>query len=391
MSRAALLLLRLRTRLLQKCTQHSPTSLNSGYIHSSTLQYTRQLHTTPSVFVTGSQRKQFAEELQQKLKKDELQGSGRGRLDFDKVVVETGGGRGRRGREYQDRGRDHSQLKGQAEVKQSCRAETSTEPDVAVSELDPGLSESDFDGNKFETEVVSDTTEQASEVCLEGGPESVPVNIIGDLDSLFSDVTKPEPVVSEQEGVVETLGSEVDYNIYYNPVEGDRYVMPERALGLRDLDCSIPLHHVVQFIRDYKCFDTEVIQARPGMYVEHVIITSVHNTKHLKDTSRAFFKMCRDDYDMSMANNEKSSSGHSWKAYDIGHSLVHFFLPSHRAKFNLESFWLGQDTEVEDIEMEEERYTSDLLEGLFPDEDFSKLGRPFELIFDNKEKGNKRS
>lgn len=34
--------------------------------------------------------------------------------------------------------------------------------------------------------------------------------------------------------------------------------------------------------------------------------------------------------------------------------------------------------------MEEERYTSDLLEGLFPDEDFSKLGRPFELIFDNK-------
>lgn len=63
-----------------------------------------------------------------------------------------------------------------------------------------------------------------------------------------------------QAGVVETLGSEVDYNIYYNPVEGDRYVMPERALGLRDLDCNIPLHHVVQFIRDYKCFDTEVIQ-----------------------------------------------------------------------------------------------------------------------------------
>lgn len=202
MSRTALLLLRLRTRLLEKCTQHSPTSLNSGYIHSSTLQCTRQLHTTPSVFVTGSQRKQFAEELQQKLKKDELQGSGRGRLDFDKVVVETGGGRGRRGKEHQDRGRDHSQLKGQAEVKQSCKAETPTEPDVAVPELDLGLSESDFDqtddGNKFETEVVRDATEQASEVCLEGGPESVPVNIIGDLDSLFLDVTQPEPVVSEQ-------------------------------------------------------------------------------------------------------------------------------------------------------------------------------------------------
>ena len=34
--------------------------------------------------------------------------------------------------------------------------------------------------------------------------------------------------------------------------------------------------------------------------------------------------------------------------------------------------------------MEEARYTSDLLEGLFPDEDFSKLGRPFELTMVNK-------
>ena len=139
--------------------------------------------------------------------------------------------------------------------------------------------------------------------------------------------------------MVETLGSEVDYNIYYNPVEGERYVMPEQALGLRDLDCDIPLDHAIQFVREYKCFDTEVIQvsdfkrrkktlflllncrfiislpmhifnaghllvlhilfipevvpsqARPGMYVEHVIIASVHNTKHLKDTSRAFYKM----------------------------------------------------------------------------------------------------
>ena len=40
-------------------------------------------------------------------------------------------------------------------------------------------------------------------------------------------------------------------------------------------------------------FIPEVVpsQARPGMYVEHVIIASVHNTKHLKDTSRAFYKM----------------------------------------------------------------------------------------------------
>ena len=112
--------------------------------------------------------------------------------------------------------------------------------------------------------------------------------------------------------------------------------MPEQALGLRDLDCDIPLDHAIQFVREYKCFDTEVIQvsdlrrrftvlclvnfpmhifkaghlyllasyklfipeaevvrfqARPGMYVEHVIIASVHNTKHLKDTSRAFYKM----------------------------------------------------------------------------------------------------
>ena len=59
---------------------------------------------------------------------------------------------------------------------------------------------------------------------------------------------------------MESLGSEVDYNIYYNTVEGDRYVMEEKALGLRDLNSAIPLDHVVQFVRDYKCFDTEVIQ-----------------------------------------------------------------------------------------------------------------------------------
>ena len=65
-----------------------------------------------------------------------------------------------------------------------------------------------------------------------------------------------------QEGVVETLGSEVDYNIYYNPVEGARHVMPETPLRLRDLSRGIPLDHVIQFVRDYKCFDTEVIQVQ---------------------------------------------------------------------------------------------------------------------------------
>ena len=59
---------------------------------------------------------------------------------------------------------------------------------------------------------------------------------------------------------MESLGSEVDYNIYYNTVEGDRHAMEEKALGLRDLNSGIPLDHVVQFVRDYKCFDTEVIQ-----------------------------------------------------------------------------------------------------------------------------------
>ena len=59
---------------------------------------------------------------------------------------------------------------------------------------------------------------------------------------------------------MESLGSEVDYNIYYNTVEGDRHVMAEKALGLRDLNSGIPLDHVVQFVRDFKCFDTEVIQ-----------------------------------------------------------------------------------------------------------------------------------
>ena len=43
-----------------------------------------------------------------------------------------------------------------------------------------------------------------------------------------------------------------------------------------------------------------------------------------------------------------------------------------------------QDAEYEDPEQEEERYTSDLLEGLFPDEDFTRLGKPFELIRDSR-------
>merc|ERR1719204_314010 len=151
---------------------------------------------------------------------------------------------------------------------------------------------------------------------------------MGDLESLFTGISPPEPVVAEQEGVVETLGSAVDYNVYYNSVEGERTVMPERALGLRELNRTIPLHHIIQFIRDFKSFDTEVIQAKEGMYVDHVVITSVHNTKHLKDASRSFFKMCRDDYDMTMSNNEKSNTGQAWKAFDLGHCVLHFFLPS---------------------------------------------------------------
>ena len=41
-------------------------------------------------------------------------------------------------------------------------------------------------------------------------------------------------------------------------------------------------------------------------------------------------------------HNEKSNAGQSWKAYDVGHSMVHFFLPVQRARLNLESLWLGQ-------------------------------------------------
>ena len=52
---------------------------------------------------------------------------------------------------------------------------------------------------------------------------------------------------------------------------------------------------------------------------------------------------CKEDYAMSLStHNEKSNAGQSWKAYDIGHSTVHFLLPVQRARLNLESFWLGQ-------------------------------------------------
>ena len=196
MSRSALLLVRLRTRLLEKCTQHVPTSLSSGLLHTST---SRQLHTTPSVFVTGPQRKQFAEELQKKLKKDDLMGSGKGKLEFDKVLVETDGEREKRKREYSDRSRDH--LEEQAEQAQSSGVETTSEQHEVVPEVDLSL-ESDSDntdiGNPFEAEAVRDMPELASEDPPVESSENVPVNIMGDLESLFSDITPPEPVVSEQ-------------------------------------------------------------------------------------------------------------------------------------------------------------------------------------------------
>ena len=196
MSRSALLLVRLRTRLLEKCTQHVPKSLSSGLLHTST---SRQLHTTPSVFVSGAQRKQFAEELQQKLKKDDLLGSGKGKLDFEKVLVETGGERERRKRDYPDNSRDN--LEEQVEQTESSGVETTSEQHEVISEveLSPELDSNNFDiGNHFDAEVVRDMPEFASEDLPEESSENVPVNIMGDLESLFSDITPPEPVVSEQ-------------------------------------------------------------------------------------------------------------------------------------------------------------------------------------------------
>ena len=45
---------------------------------------------------------------------------------------------------------------------------------------------------------------------------------------------------------------------------------------------------------------------------------------------------------MDMGVNEKSNAGFSWVVYDLSHSYIHFFLPSERARINIDSFYLGQ-------------------------------------------------
>ena len=168
------------------------------HLASSTSLASRLLHTTPAVFkVSGTQRKRFAEELQQQMKRDELLGSGKGKLDFDKVPME----------EQDVRSRDQGPVEEEQGVRSRDKGAVDEEEDLseplelsALAELD--LSESDLSHSESEAQAHTDSEAQAhtesADISVEAHSDGVPVNIMGDLESLFSDVATPEPVVPEQ-------------------------------------------------------------------------------------------------------------------------------------------------------------------------------------------------
>eukprot|EP00116_Pleurobrachia_bachei_P002830 sb/3463092/ len=204
-------------------------------------------------------------------------------------------------------------------------------------------------------------------------------NIIGDLDSLFGpDIPQPEPVVQKEVGLIESREA-ADYNIYYTERTGERVIMEDVPLSKYSPGDPAPLDHIARFLRDSKCFDSEIIEVSNKHRADHVIVASVHNTRHMRDTALTFSKMMTRDYEMDAT---RRSIGSTWSSFELGHCIVHFMLPVERARVNLESFWLGQDEEVVVVD-EEKSYIDGLLEGIFPDEDFSKLATPFELVRDD--------
>lgn len=365
----------------------------------------RSFHTSTTLLIRGWQRKQFTEEMNRNVGKEVVERrKDRDRMEFDKIPFEE-----KEEIEINESLVNHEyipsldaskleQFSENFDDTHSSRLRVSDKINTksALNRTDTVDTEArgaDFtvaEPKSSDVKAASGDLREESPVDASSVPvdeSSVPFNIVGDLDSLFAELPQPsEEVVQEQTDVVESV-SDADYMVYQTPWQGERYMVPEEPLSRWHLGTPIPLDHIVHFLRDLKCFDNEIIEVQPGSAVQQVIVTSVHNNRHLKDAARTFYRMCKDDYSMDMGVNEKSNAGFSWVVYDLSHSYIHFFLPSERDRINIDSFYLGQDVQLN--EYSEESYTADLLEGLFPDEDFSKLGKPFELVHDQKERGRK--
>ena len=127
------------------------------------------------------------------MKRDELLGSGKGKLDFDKVPMEEQDVRSRdEGPAEEEQGvrsRDEGAVEEEEELSEPLELS-------ALAELD--LSESDLSHSESESQAHTESDQSHSESEVQAHTDGVPVNIMGDLESLFSDIATPEPVVPEQ-------------------------------------------------------------------------------------------------------------------------------------------------------------------------------------------------
>ena len=68
----------------------------------------------------------------------------------------------------------------------------------------------------------------------------------------------------------------VDYNVYITPWQGLRNIYPELPLdNMMEGFKGIPLNHIVQFIRDTSCFDTEIIEVRFVMTILVIVLSCI--------------------------------------------------------------------------------------------------------------------
>ena len=172
------LLLRLRARLLSRCTQWTPYL----EVRESTLLPNRALHTTAvSLKVSGEQRKRFAEELQKQLSKDKLQGTGRGKIQFDRELLEDSESSIKPARSEPQL----SGLKPQSDEHPSVTMETVHDHDAPQQHV----SEQPTEWSREQDTREQDTRDQQ---------DNIPSNVVGDLESLFSVASPPDPVIDEQ-------------------------------------------------------------------------------------------------------------------------------------------------------------------------------------------------
>jgi len=223
------------------------------------------------------------------------------------------------------------------------------------------------------------------------GSNSPPGNILGDLESLFGESDHQQ--VDEEElldmldsdGYVDSEPPNYDITVYHNVTqsgEADSYVLEGDLEGaVEQYNMGIPVNHVLEYIRESKGVDTVVIEVgEEASYVKYVIVCTVLNKRQLKGLGEGLASLCKHEYNAVWSDPVEANLGDGWVTLDTGTCAVHFMTEAERERVNLESFWLGQDRDDEGTN--QEQYTNNLIEGLFPDEDFTKLAKPWELQYE---------